>query len=170
MSHQNILKSKDVGSSNLSPIITTQLLNFLKQNGPDSLWVEYVSILRGLIFEHQFGCEVSYILKHTNSSEIVIDVLPIVRGILVDGLQDCDEVFLTQLIYIVANNEFQASKASCHNLFTIKFGSLANCDYHNSPTIILKLLPTSLYNFLNTFQGLEFVALVLRFQLIREWG
>ena len=81
------------------------------------------------------------------------------RGVLVYGMQDCGEVLLAQLVYVVVHNELKALESRCRDLVTVnKLRSLRDRENHESPALILELLPASLDDLLHSFKGLQLIG------------
>lgn len=102
MCHKYVLKCVDIGLSDLWPIVCPEFLGLLEQYGPDSLRAKGTLVL----LESKFGRVISDILEHPHCSQVVVDVLSIVRGVLVDCVEDRCEVLLAEFVDVVIDYQF----------------------------------------------------------------
>jgi hypothetical protein len=100
MCHQNVFQGENVSFPEFISEITSEFLYSFKKNRP------YPQSIKRLILQGQFCSVVGNILKHTNSSKIVVDILAIIAGVFVNCVKDSDKVLLTQFVYVMIDNQF----------------------------------------------------------------
>ena len=100
MGHQNVFQGENVSFPEFISEITSEFLDSFKKNRP------YPQSIKRLILQGQFCSVVGNILKHTNSSKIVVDILAIIAGVFVNCVKDSDKVLLTQFVYVMIDNQF----------------------------------------------------------------
>ena len=78
MSHDNLFHRAYIRVSELTPVVTAQLLYFLEQDSP------YLQCVYGLFFGREFRGVVSQVLEHVDRGQVVVDVFPVVGRVLED--------------------------------------------------------------------------------------
>ncbi len=110
MSHQNVFQGENVSFPEFISEITSKFLDSFKKNRPNP------ESIKRLILQGQFCSVVGNILKHPNSCKVIVDVLAIIAGVFVNRVKDSDEVLLTQFVYVMIDNQFQAFESSGNDL------------------------------------------------------
>jgi hypothetical protein len=102
MCHEYVLHSMDICSSNFDSMITSQFFYFVNQYLPYPFSIQ-LKLLLSFSSLHLFCCEVSHILKHSNCSKVVVDVLSIICNKSIDCMKYCYEVLLTETVNVITD-------------------------------------------------------------------
>lgn len=133
-------------------MVFAERLNSTEQDTPDLTGYE-----RWTFFDRRSSqllrSEVCHVLEQSNSSEIVVDVVGRSVGCIhVDGIEEGDEIGLTEHIDVVADYQFQTPESACHHLLAFIFNLHTDSNGNDAPPFVFNLLTTRLNHLLNALK------------------
>ena len=174
--HDDILKRNHSCFAHFWPLTRPQIIDAFKKQIPNLVKInlalssngQQINLIDIWPFWNLFCCIIGYILEHSNSLQVVIDVTPNFACIHVNRIENRHEISLTESVDVVWHDQFETAESASHNLFAFILETLANCHNDDAPPFVLYLRTTRLDYLLKAFQNTCLILQVVAFKLLGQ--